>query len=69
MADDVIRAVLLSHDPTASDEDRNRAYALLERFKSSPGESVRVSTALVRHPDPRVQHFAFHSLEILVKAG
>eukprot|EP00466_Bigelowiella_natans_P011151 jgi/Bigna1/72002/fgenesh1_pg.18_\ len=66
--DNVVRAILASHDPSTSNQQRVQALELLERVKNNVGENFQISTQLLAHSNPIIKHFAFHSLEMLVKA-
>lgn len=63
-----MRAVLVQHDPSLPQDQRKKAYNLLEELKKNPSETVRISLQLVGHSNLYVQHYAFHSLECLVKS-
>jgi len=67
--DPVVRAILATHDPTTSNQQRQQAFELLEKIKANPSETVKTSLRLVQSKDPRIQHYALHSVEVLIKMG
>jgi len=68
MAERVIAAILAQQDYKTTPDQRQRAYEFLETLKSTPRENLNIATKLITHQNPVIQHFALHSLEVLVKA-
>ncbi|CAM9249993.1 unnamed protein product [Discosporangium mesarthrocarpum] len=64
---DVLAALEAAHGDTTSDQDRTRAFNILEGFKDRPDTMEYalyfLTTPSPRHTDQQVRHFALHCLE------